>query len=68
MVCKFCGAPSAEGAMVCSACLGKLSGELVLREWSADREYFTTVLMHKAGADTPTDGSAPASDPEEEHA
>lgn len=36
MVCKFCGAPSAEGAMVCSACLGKLSGELVLREWSAD--------------------------------
>jgi len=39
-----------------------------LREWSADREYFTTVLMHRAGEDAPTDGSAPASDSEEEHA
>ncbi len=36
MVCTFCGAPSIEGAMVCSACLGKVRGELFIREWSVD--------------------------------
>lgn len=36
MVCTFCGAPSPEGAMVCSVCLDKVRGELFLREWSVD--------------------------------
>ncbi|HOO03279.1 MAG TPA: hypothetical protein PLJ11_00980 [Methanomassiliicoccales archaeon] len=36
MVCTFCGAPSPEGAMVCSACVAKVRGELFLREWMVD--------------------------------
>lgn len=36
MVCTFCGAPSSEGAMVCSVCLERVRGELFLREWAVD--------------------------------
>jgi hypothetical protein len=36
MVCTFCGAPSDEGAMICSACLKRLHGVLYLREWAID--------------------------------
>jgi hypothetical protein len=36
MVCTFCGAPSLEGAMVCSACLKRVRDEVYLREWAVD--------------------------------
>lgn len=36
MVCTFCGAPSSEGAMVCSSCLEKVQGELYLQNWAVD--------------------------------
>jgi len=36
-----------------------------LREWSGDREYFTTVLMHRAGDSAPW-GAAPPALPDEE--
>lgn len=36
MVCTFCGAPTSEGAMVCSVCLERVQGEVYLREWAVD--------------------------------
>lgn len=38
-----------------------------LRDWSADREYFTTVLMHRTGEGADGD-PAPVPDPEEDRA
>ncbi len=36
MVCTFCGAPSSEGAMVCTACLERIRGEVYIRDWAVD--------------------------------